>query len=74
MVDDNGRIDEEARKTRESAEQAYQAAKEYAKESGVYATQVAGVIATFIQEEPWLAMAGAFVLGYVAAQLIKRVQ
>lgn len=36
------------------------------------AKQAVGSALGFVQEQPWLAVAGAFVLGYITAQLVKR--
>jgi ElaB/YqjD/DUF883 family membrane-anchored ribosome-binding protein len=36
------------------------------------AKQAVGTALDFVQEQPWLAVAGAFVLGYLTAQLVKR--
>jgi ElaB/YqjD/DUF883 family membrane-anchored ribosome-binding protein len=36
------------------------------------AKQAVGTAIGFVQEQPWLAVAGAFVIGYVTAQLVKR--
>ena len=36
------------------------------------AKQAVGTALGFVQEQPWLAVAGAFVLGYLTAQLVKR--
>lgn len=72
MLEDGGRMKEAVEQTRDTAGRAYEGAKDYAKTGGVYAAQFAGRVASFVQEEPWLAMAGAFILGYVAAQIVKR--
>lgn len=74
MLEDSGRMKEAVRQTRDTAGRVYEGAKDYAKSGGVYAAQFAGRAAGFVQEEPWLAMAGAFILGYVTAQMIKRVK
>lgn len=36
------------------------------------AKQAVGTAVGFVQEQPWIAVAGAFVLGYITAQLVKR--
>lgn len=36
------------------------------------AKQAVGSALGFVQEQPWVAVAGAFVLGYLTAQLVKR--
>jgi ElaB/YqjD/DUF883 family membrane-anchored ribosome-binding protein len=58
----------------ETAEQAFEAAREYAEDGGEIASQIIGRVAGFVQREPWLAVGCAFVLGYTAAQLIKRIK
>ena len=37
-----------------------------------YASDYSGRLAEFVQREPWMAMAGAFIVGYVAAQMLRR--
>lgn len=41
-------------------------------DGAVAAKQAVGTAVGFVQDQPWLAVAGAFVLGYVTAQLVKR--
>jgi ElaB/YqjD/DUF883 family membrane-anchored ribosome-binding protein len=60
---------------RNAAEQAghavkegYNAARQYAEDKGLNID-----VGDFVRREPWLAIAGAFAIGYVAAQMIKRV-
>jgi len=36
-----------------------------------YADDYTRQIAEFVKREPWLAMGGAFIIGYVAAQLLR---
>jgi hypothetical protein len=67
-------VGEAVREGGEGSEGAYEAATEYAREGGEFATQIITRVAGFVQREPWLAMGCAFALGYVTAQLIKRVK
>jgi len=56
----------------ETAEQAVKggdkAAEQYAKDEGLNLG-----LGDFVRREPWLAVAAAFAIGYVAAQIIRRV-
>jgi ElaB/YqjD/DUF883 family membrane-anchored ribosome-binding protein len=60
---------------RSAAEQAgqtvkdgYKAARQYAEDKGLNFD-----VGDFVRREPWLAIAAAFAIGYVAAQMIRRV-
>jgi ElaB/YqjD/DUF883 family membrane-anchored ribosome-binding protein len=46
-------------------------ARDYAERGMQYAGDYSGQLGEFVQREPWLAMAGAFIIGYVAAQLLR---
>jgi len=60
--------------TSESAQRAFKTAKQYLRNSGKYAGEIADEVTTFVQRDPWLAMGAAFALGYAIAQLIKRLK
>ncbi len=70
MVDDSRSADEGA--------SGAGSADEHACETGAAppcdgaAREVVERVLKFVQEQPWVAVAGAFVLGYVAAQFVKR--
>jgi len=63
---------DQGRQAAEAASQAvkdgYQAAQQYAKEKGFDFD-----LRDFVRREPWIAIAAAFAIGYVAAQIIRRV-
>lgn len=63
---------DQGRQTAESASQAvkdgYQAAQQYAQEKGLDFD-----LRDFVRREPWIAIAAAFAIGYVAAQIIRRI-
>jgi hypothetical protein len=63
---DQGR--ESAEKARRAAKHGYEAAQEFA-ENEVLNFDLRG----FVRREPWLALAAAFAIGYVAAQIVRRV-
>jgi ElaB/YqjD/DUF883 family membrane-anchored ribosome-binding protein len=46
----------------------YQAAHKYVQDKGLDLD-----LRDFVRREPWLAMAAAFAIGYVAAQIVRRV-
>ena len=73
------RIDSAARETLDRAQDAldsaseklrngYDAARQYAQDS-----DVGSQLTDFVVREPWLAIAAAFAIGFVAARLIRRV-
>jgi hypothetical protein len=53
--------------------QGYESARQYASNGIAYASDMGDVIADFVKREPWIAMAGAFLIGYAAAQIFRRV-
>jgi ElaB/YqjD/DUF883 family membrane-anchored ribosome-binding protein len=63
---------DQGRQAAETASQAikdgYQAAQEYVQEKGLDFD-----LRDFVRREPWIAIAAAFAIGYVAAQIVRRV-
>jgi len=63
---------DQGRQAAESASQAikdgYEAAQQYVQEKGLDFD-----LRDFVRREPWIAIAAAFAVGYVAAQIIRRV-
>jgi hypothetical protein len=62
---DQGR--ETAAKAGRAVKDSYDAAQGYVKEKGFNLD-----LGEFVRREPWLALAAAFAIGYVAAQIIRR--
>jgi ElaB/YqjD/DUF883 family membrane-anchored ribosome-binding protein len=62
----------QAHEARDSSERVYRAARDYAAQGRGYIGEVGGQVVRFVEEEPWIAVACAFVVGYAVAQLIKR--
>jgi hypothetical protein len=58
-------------KGQEAIEQGYEKSREYVSQGLDYAGEVSDSMAEFVQRQPWLALAGAFVIGYVAAKAIR---
>jgi ElaB/YqjD/DUF883 family membrane-anchored ribosome-binding protein len=52
----------------QTVKNSYQAAQQYAQEKGLNFD-----LRDFVRREPWIAIAGAFAIGYVAAQIVRRV-
>lgn len=63
---------DEGRQASEAASQAaksgYEAAQQYVQEKGLDFD-----LRDFVRREPWIAIAAAFAVGYVAAQILRRV-
>jgi ElaB/YqjD/DUF883 family membrane-anchored ribosome-binding protein len=63
---------DQGRQAAETASQAlkdgYQAAQQYAQDKGLDFD-----LREFVRREPWIAIAAAFAIGYVAAQIVRRV-
>jgi hypothetical protein len=53
-------------------EQGYETAKHYADEGLDYAAEIGDSLSGFIKREPLIAVAGAFVIGYAIAQILRR--
>jgi ElaB/YqjD/DUF883 family membrane-anchored ribosome-binding protein len=52
----------------QAVKEGYQAAQKYVQDKGL---DVA--LRDFVRREPWMALAAAFAIGYVAAQVVRRV-
>ena len=63
---DQGR--ESAEKARRAAKHGYEAAQEFVENELLNLD-----LGAFVRREPWLALAAAFAIGYVAAQIVRRV-
>jgi ElaB/YqjD/DUF883 family membrane-anchored ribosome-binding protein len=63
---DQGR--QAADKATQAVKDGYDAAQQFVKDKGVDFD-----LREFVRREPWLAIAAAFAVGYVAAQIVRRV-
>jgi hypothetical protein len=52
----------------QAAKDGYQAARQFVQDKGLDVD-----LRDFVRREPWLAIAAAFAIGYVAAQIVRRV-
>jgi ElaB/YqjD/DUF883 family membrane-anchored ribosome-binding protein len=57
---------------RDYANQGYDAAREYANAGIDVAARMSDNLTEFVRNEPWIAVAAAFAVGYVAARLLRR--
>jgi len=57
-----------ADKASQAVKDGYDAAQQFVKDKGVDLD-----LRDFVRREPWLAIAAAFAVGYVAAQIVRRV-
>jgi hypothetical protein len=58
---------------RKAAADGYEHAREYAELGMDYVGGFSENLADFVKREPWMAIAGAFVVGYISAQILRRV-
>lgn len=58
---------------REAVGRGYQAAKEYAGKGAEALGDVTTNLSDFVRREPWIALVAAFAVGYVAAQVVRKV-
>jgi len=64
---------EQARKMgSEAIEKGYDNTREYVSKGMDYAGEVSDDLASFVQRQPWVALAGAFVVGYFAAKALRQ--
>jgi hypothetical protein len=56
----------------DASERVYRAARDYAAQGRGYIGDIGGQVVRFVEEEPWIAVACAFVVGYAVAQVVKR--
>jgi hypothetical protein len=57
---------------REAIDKGYEGAREYASAGLDYAGEISDALSEFAKRQPWIALAGAFALGYVAAQALRK--
>jgi len=57
---------------RDALDKGYEGAREFASKGMDYADGVSDNLSEFAQRQPWVALAGAFVIGYVAAHALRR--
>ncbi|HTT76040.1 MAG TPA: hypothetical protein VMF50_08670 [Candidatus Binataceae bacterium] len=58
---------------RKAASESYDQAREYVGRGIDYVGGFSENLADFVSREPWIAIAGAFVVGYLSAQMMRRV-
>jgi hypothetical protein len=56
---------------RDAIDNGYESARDYATKGLDYANEVSDELTEFARRQPWLALAGAFALGYVAAKALR---
>lgn len=57
---------------REALDKGYESARDYVSKGLNCASEVSDGLTDLVQRQPWLALAGAFVLGYVAAKTLRQ--
>jgi hypothetical protein len=57
---------------RQALEEGYETVREYGEKSLDYVGQLGGGLTDFVKREPLLAVGAAFLVGYLAAQLLRR--
>jgi ElaB/YqjD/DUF883 family membrane-anchored ribosome-binding protein len=60
-------------KGREAIDKGYDSARDYVSKGADYAGEVSDSLTDFVQRQPWLALAGAFIVGYVVAKALRQV-
>ena len=51
----------------------FRSVRKYGQKSRAYADETRETLVDFVKREPLVAIAGAFIVGYVAAQLLRRI-
>jgi hypothetical protein len=57
---------------RDAIDKGVEVGRDYASKGMEYADEVSGNLTEFAQREPWLALAGAFIIGYVVAHALRK--
>ena len=57
---------------RDAFEKGYENTREYVSQGMDYASDASDGVADFVRKQPWVALAGAFVIGYVAAKALRQ--
>jgi len=57
----------------EAVDKGYESARDYVSKGLNYAGEVSDGLTDLVQRQPWLALAGAFVIGYVAAKTLRQI-
>jgi ElaB/YqjD/DUF883 family membrane-anchored ribosome-binding protein len=52
----------------------YDAARQYTDTGLEYVSDLTGQLSGFVKREPWMAVAGAFIIGYFAAHMLRRLE
>ncbi|MGH6878261.1 MAG: hypothetical protein ACREHV_12940 [Rhizomicrobium sp.] len=58
---------------RAAIEKGYDDTREYISKGMDYAGEVSDGLTEFVQRQPWVALAGAFVIGFVAAKALRQI-
>jgi len=71
---ENGTVDANTASAigRQVAEQGYETAKEYAGKGIGAAADLSADLRNFVRREPWIALVAAFAVGYLGAQVVRR--
>lgn len=72
MANENSSINEAVREASAASSTISDTMTRRFNDGAATAKQAMGTAVSFVQEQPWLAVAGAFVVGYLTAQLVKR--
>lgn len=58
---------------REAVDKGCESARDYVSRGLNYAGEVSDGLTDLVQRQPWLALAGAFVIGYLAAKTLRQI-
>jgi len=58
--------------SQKAVEEGYTIARQYADQSLDYVGELSGRLGELVCRDPWIAVAGAFLVGYIAAQFMRR--
>ena len=73
MADLNDSVERAKDMGRRAMEEGYDSVREYTDRGKDYVANMSDNLADFVARDPWIAIAGAFLAGYIVAQMFRRI-
>jgi len=72
MEDPKTPADDTIEKIKDMADKGGDSAREYASKGMDYVSEASEDLSEFVKRQPWVALAGAFAVGYIVARALRR--